>query len=158
MTDTLMTTVAPLQARVDDAFATWGRSAPSMRAGEGNREYIERISRIAQKKHYLAYDEPCKKIDFSELPDGDAFRYFTDDLLAGIRRSVARPDTVNPAERERKVIMKEPNTGQSITGWVRAGNRPFTDDLKTPCRRAVIVRPATMALLGADRAGMAGLF
>jgi hypothetical protein len=146
-----------IQELVDEVFQVWGRAAPVRRADENERKYIERISRIARDKNYLAFDEPTRKIDFRQLPDGTAFNQFTTMLLDGIKRSVARPDTVNPEERERKMIMRD-QSNREITGFVRAGNRPFTDDFHQPCRRARIVRPATMTLLGGGAQGMSGIF
>jgi hypothetical protein len=111
-----MTTAALLEA-FDNAFQKWGRAAPPVRADENERAYVERIARIAQRRGYLSYDEPVKKVDFRQLPS-NALPQFTKLLIDGIKRSVMRPDTV-PDNTERSVFTRDDNTGLSIRSFVR---------------------------------------
>jgi hypothetical protein len=136
--------------QIDDAFSVWGRSAPPVRADEDTPRYIKRIARIAQKKNYLAYDEPAKKVNFDELPSS-ALPQFTRMLIDGIRRSVMRADTV-PDGEERKVFTRDENTGLATRSFVRADNRSFVCDMGRPCRRVVAINaPLTQALYRAGR-------
>jgi hypothetical protein len=130
-----MTTV---QERADDAFQVWGRSAPPMRADENSNSYIRRIARIAQKKNYLSYDEPVKKVDFDQLPD-HALPQFTSLLIEGIKRSVTRSDTV-PEGTERSVFSRDENTGLAIRCFVRPDGESFVKDMGRPCRRVVSIK------------------
>jgi hypothetical protein len=119
-----------------------------MRADEDNRAYIRRIARIAQKKHYLSYDEPVKRVNFDELRD-DALPQFTAMLIDGIKRSVHRPDTV-PEGTERRVIERDDNTGATITSWVRPDNESFVRDPQyghRDCRRVTRIAAPMMQTL-----------
>jgi hypothetical protein len=140
---------------IDSAFQVWGRSAPPMRADENNSRYVKRIARVAQAKHYLAYDEPAKRVNFDALPD-NALPQFTKMLVDGIRRSVTRPDTV-PAGEERIMFTRDENTGMATRTFIGADNQSFVKDMGVPCRRVVRVNvPPTTALYQADRRAIAG--
>ena len=60
--------MSSIQERIDDAFQVWGRSAPPMRADEGDAQYIRRIAQVARKKNYLSYDEPARRMSSTTSP------------------------------------------------------------------------------------------
>jgi hypothetical protein len=132
-----MTTATVLEA-FDNAFQKWGRAAPPVRADEDVAAYTRRVARIAQRKNYLSYDEPVKKVNFAELPD-HALPPFREMLIEGIKRSVMRPDTV-PEGEERSVYTRDDNTGMATRSFVRADNRSFVCDMGRPCRKVVSIK------------------
>jgi hypothetical protein len=96
------------------------------------------MARLAQKKGYLAYDEPAKRVEFDQLPD-HALPQFTSMLIDGIKRSVMRSDTV-PDGTERKMTTVEPNTGSKITSFIRPDGESFVKEPAYgagPCRRVI---------------------
>lgn len=135
--------MSSIQEKFDNAFSVWGRSAPAMRADESSEGYIRRMARVAQKKNYLSYDEPVKRVDFSQLPD-HALPQFTKMLLDGIRRSVYRADTV-PDGTERAVYTRDENTGMATRSFVRPDS--FVKEMGQPCRRVVAIRRPLMETL-----------
>lgn len=139
--------------QVDEAFQLWGRAAPPMRAGENERRYIERVSRIAQKKNYLAFDEPARKVDFSTLP-ASARPQFESMLLEGIKRSVSRADTVPDGEMRARHVRND--GGGRVTEWV--GPRSFVRDFTTPCRLVTRINAPQQQVLYQNRAHMNGLW
>jgi hypothetical protein len=144
-----MTTAAILE-QFDNAFQRWGRAAPPVRADENEGDYIRRVARIAQKKNYLSYDEPIKRVRFAELPD-HALPQFTKMLIEGIARSVLRSDTV-PDGTERQVFTRDENTGLAIRGFVRPDGQSFVKDFGRPCRLVDSIKAHDRILY--QRAGM----
>jgi hypothetical protein len=132
-----MTTATVLE-QLDNAFQKWGRAAPPVRADEDEAAYIRRVARIAQKRNYLSYDEPVKRVRFAELPD-HALPQFTALLIEGIKRSVMRPDTV-PEGTERQVFTRDDNTGMAIRSFVRPDGQSFVKDMGRPCRKVVSIK------------------
>src|SRR6516162_9205149 len=102
-------TTATILEEFDNAFQRWGRAAPPVRADEDENSYTRRVARIAQKKNYLSYDEPVRRVNFNELPN-HALPQFTKMLIEGIKRSVMRPDTM-PDGTERSVFTRDENSG-----------------------------------------------
>lgn len=139
--------------QVDEAFQLWGRAAPPMRANEDERRYIERVSRIAQKRNYLSYDEPAKQVDFRELPV-NARPQFTDMLLEGIKRSVSRADTVPDGEMRARHVHN--GGGGRVTEWI--GRESFVKQLTTPARRVTRINAPQQQVLYQNRAHLNGLW
>jgi hypothetical protein len=119
-----------------------------MRADDDEHSYIRRVARIAQKRNYLSFDEPVRKVNFYELPN-HALPQFTKMLLEGIERSVMRPDTV-PDNTERSVYTRDENTGMAIRSFVRPDS--FVKDMGQPCRRVDSIKARDQILY--QRAGM----
>jgi hypothetical protein len=138
-------TTATILEEFDNAFQRWGRAAPPVRADEDENSYTRRVARIAQKKNYLSYDEPVRRVNFNELPN-HALPQFTKLLLDGIKRSVLRSDTV-PIGEERQVFTRDENTGMATRSFVRADNRSFVCDMGRPCRRVDSIRTPAGAVL-----------
>ena len=127
--------MSSIQQKIDDAFQVWGRSAPPMRADEGDAQYIRRIAQVARKKNYLSYDEPARRIEFNDIPD-QYLGKFTEMLIDGIKRSVGRSDTV-PYGTERAVFTRDENTGMATRSFVRPDGESFVKDPAyghQPCR------------------------
>jgi hypothetical protein len=133
-----MTTTGTILEAFDNAFQKWGRAAPPARADEDANSYTRRVARIAQRKNYLSYDEPVKKVNFAELPD-HALPQFRQLLIEGIKRSVMRPDTV-PDGEERQVFTRDENTGMAIRSFVRPDGQSFVKDMGQPCRKVVSIK------------------
>ena len=140
--------MSSIQEKIDDAFQVWGRSAPPMRADEGDAQYIRRIAQVARKKNYLSYDEPARRIEFNDIPD-QYLGKFTSMLIDGIKRSVRRSDTV-PYGTERAVFTRDENTGMATRSFVRPDGESFVKDPAyghQPCRRVTrIAAPAGSTL------------
>jgi hypothetical protein len=131
-------TTATILEQFDNAFQKWGRAAPPVRADEDESGYIRRVARIAQKKNYLSYDEPVRRVNFYELPN-HALPQFTQLLIEGIERSVTRPDTV-PEGTERAVYTRDENTGLATRSFIRPDGENFVKDMGQPCRRVVSIK------------------
>jgi hypothetical protein len=137
-----------IQQRFDDAFSVWGRSAPAMRADEGDAGYVRRMARLAQKKGYLAYDEPAKKIEYNDIPD-QYLHKFTGMLVDGIKRSVRRSDTVPPGT-ERVMFDRDENTGMATRSFIRPDGESFVKEMGQPCRRVVRINAPSGSTLWSD--------
>jgi hypothetical protein len=131
-------TTATILEQFDNAFQKWGRAAPPVRADEDENSYTRRVARIAQRKNYLSYDEPVKKVNFAELPN-HALPQFRQMLIEGIARSVMRPDTV-PEGTERAVYTRDENTGLATRSFIRPDGESFVKDMGRPCRRVVSIK------------------
>ena len=120
-----------VQERYDNAFKSWGMSAPAPVVGESVDDYSRRLAVLAKKQ--LPADHDLKKVQFRALAD-DAFPVMEAQLLAAVNQSAYRPETVPVDAPLRRVEEKDAN---GLTSYRYVGQRSFIHDLTRAGRRVV---------------------
>jgi hypothetical protein len=144
------------QQKWQETFEKLGRAAPAPRAGEGDMDYLRRMSRLGSR--YVPSGEEICSVNFdSSLPDS-VVPVFSERMRAAVERNMRRTDNMDPADPTyRTVLVTDPHSNMKIREFFRP--RPFTDDFGTRCRRVSRINaPASMPLYAADRAAGAGFW
>jgi hypothetical protein len=123
------------QERYDNAFKSWGMSAPPPVVGEPVGEYQRRLAILGKKQ--LPEDHPLRKIQMRALAD-DAFAVVKAQLLSAVNQAAYRPETV-PEDAPLREIVNTDTNGLKIHTFV--GQRSFIWDFKSPIRYARIRNP-----------------
>jgi hypothetical protein len=119
------------QERADNAFASWGFSAPAMTLGADIDDYRRDLAVLAKKQ--LPEDHELRKIQYRALPD-DAFPNFEKQLYAAVAEAGRRNDSV-PYDAPLRMVETKDGNGMVVRTFL--GQRHFVHDFKAPVRRVL---------------------